>query len=317
MSKSYGIEYLRLIGFFAVVVIHANALDLFGDWRVTGYVSDQLSRFAVPGFFIISGYLWKREEIAKPHAASWKLVSKIVPIFVAWIAIYMIAEFSGLYPREFGVKIAAYLAVPFTGGPGFHLWFLSALVLGSALCWIAIDRFGERTALISACCLYASGVLIGTYGHLWGLRFPLFTYRNGIIEAPVLLMIGYLLQGSRFLHANRLFFATMALGGIVVQISEGILSGRFPATVEYSFGTVPFSVGLFGLFLSVNISDRGWGKAVLGAYLIHLFVLKVLAAHLVSTGPLPAFTVTIAAALMSLVIARLLLQSPARKLVSA
>lgn len=312
-----GIELLRVIGIFAVVIIHANAVGLFGEWRTTGFVLDELSRFAVPCFFVISGFFWKPETLSRPWPAISAFAMKLLPLYVFWILFYFAAEFSELfYPRLYGRNFIAVLA-PFSGGAGFHLWFIPALFIGTSLCWLSLRYLGVGLTAGIGLLLYLAGVTFGAYGDLIGIHLPLVAYRNGIFEAPLFLISGFLLRSNaaRFTTAQ---FALLGAAGLAVHMGEGFLVSSASLGHDYSFGTIAAAIGIFGVATRLSRArDYGWGRDVLGAYLIHLFILKTVAAHLPVSGPIWALAVAAVVAAVSLGLSRLFKQTPAsRRLVA-
>lgn len=312
-----GIELLRVIGIFAVVIIHANAVGLFGEWKTTGFVLDELCRFAVPCFFVISGFFWKPETFARPWAAIAALAIKLLPLYVFWVLFYFAAEFSEVfYPRLYGRDFIVAL-VPFSGGPGFHLWFLPALFIGASLCLMSLRYLGTGLTAVGCLLLYLAGVIFGTYGDLIGIHLPLVAYRNGIFEAPLFLVAGFLLRSNsaRFTTAR---FALLGAVGLAVHIAEGFAVGSASLGHDYSFGTIAAAIGIVGVATRLSHArDYGWGRDVLGAYLIHLFILKTVAAHLPLSGPVWALAIAAAVAAVSLGLSRLFKQTPvSRRLVA-
>jgi len=312
-----GIELLRVIGIFAVVIIHANAVGLFGEWKTTGFVLDELCRFAVPCFFVISGFFWKAEAMERPWRAIGALAAKLLPLYAFWLLFYFAAEFSELfYPRLYGRDFIAAL-VPFSGGPGYHLWFLPALFIGASLCWLSMRYLGAGLTVALCVLLYLAGVVFGTYGGMIGTHLPLVAYRNGIFEAPLFLMSGFLLRR----HLSRLTiaqFALLGVAGLAVHLAEGLAVSSSNLGHDYSLGTIAAAIGMTGAAaLMSQARDYGWGRDVLGAYLIHLFILKTLAAHLPVSGPLWALSIAAAVAAVSLGLSRLFKQTPvSRRLVA-
>ncbi len=235
-----------------MVLIHTNGLGLFGQSVFAGYLFDELSRFAVPCFFVVSGFFWKAERFTNVPAASMRLIKKIGLIFLCWVAFYFAAEFSGLYEPAYKAKLTGYVIAIFTGGPGYHLWFLPALIMGSIICWTLIQAMGVTRALWICGGLYVTGVMIGTYGPMLGIRLPIFAFRNGIFEAPMFLMCGYLMQ-SRQMDLGRRYFLIMAILGLVIHLVEGDIAGKFPHGHDFSFGTLPFAIGIFGIFSRMTL----------------------------------------------------------------
>lgn len=301
--KNYGIETLRVVGLLGVVIIHTNSLGFFGESTVFGYLCDEASRFAVPCFFLISGFLWRSERIADVRQSSILISKKVGLLFVLWTAFYLASEFSGLYPKVFQWNSLVYLMIPFTGAPGYHLWFLPALILGSIVSWCFLRIWGSRKAIWVSAALYIFGISIGAYGPLFGINMQTFLYRNGLFEAPMLLLSGYLMQSTKT-YLSKKYFVLAASAGLMIHILEGVISGRFPSGHDYSFGTLLLAIGVFGVFRELPISVGRWGADVLGAYLIHFFILKILSPQLGFSGIVPAITVAFGVTLISLAISR-------------
>lgn len=313
--RNSGLESLRILSLLGVVVIHVNAQKTFGSDVAVGHVLDEASRFAVPCFFILSGFFWKPQRLADIRAQSNRILKRVGFLFLAWTALYWLAEFSGLYPREFHPDALDYTVLLLTGGAGYHLWFLPALIVGSVISWRLLRSVGLRNALVIACVLYSLGVLIGAYSPLLGFKQQIYVFRNGLFEAPLLLLVGYAMQSERS-YVGRGYFVLAILAGMVVHYVEGALTTEFPRGHDFSFGTLPFAIGLFGLFRTFSLPVGKWGMDVLGGYLVHVFVLKLVIAHMSATGTVPAIATAFAVTLISLLMSRgLKWREPMRSLV--
>lgn len=307
-----------MAGLFAVVVIHVNSYGLFGSADSLAFVASELARFAVPAFFVLSGMFWRREAIDSPLNASVGLFWKLIPLFVIWKIFYLAVDHSELlHDSTFGSSILHYLAMPVTGGAGYHLWFLPALFTGSVLCWFGLRFLGLRASMAIAIFLYAIGVFVGMVLVRMGYNIPDFIYRNGVFEAPLFLMVGYLLQLRKPAPSLSLSVLLIVLGGSL-HVAEGLWRGTYPLSHDYSLGTIPFTLGMVVFFQQLKVGDRGWGRDVLGGYLIHLFLIQIVASLLPFSGPVYALVVAVAVCLLSLAASRLLKLVPhAARLVRA
>lgn len=298
-----GLDALRILSLLGVVVIHVNAQRMFGPDAAVGHALDEAARFAVPCFFILSGFFWKPERIADASAQSNRILKRVGLLFLVWTALYWLAEFSGLYPREFHPDALDYTALLLVGGAGYHLWFLPALIVGSVISWQLLQSAGLRNALVIAFVLYALGVSIGAYGPLLGFKLQVYVFRNGLFEAPLLLLAGYAMQSERS-YVDRRYFLLAILAGLAIHYVEGSVTGDFPRGHDFSFGTLPFAIGMLGLFRTYSLPVGNWGKDVLGGYLVHLFVLKLVIAHTSVTGTAAAIATAFAVTLISLLVSR-------------
>jgi surface polysaccharide O-acyltransferase-like enzyme len=72
LSRNASLDALRVLCLTGIVTLHA-AGGGFSDNKALAFVLDELSRFAVPVFFLLSAYFWKAEELASP----WQLTRRV------------------------------------------------------------------------------------------------------------------------------------------------------------------------------------------------------------------------------------------------
>ncbi len=68
-KKIASLEFARIIAMFAIVGLHCQMALTYWQWDEVpwvGYMLNQLARFAVPLFFLISGYLIQPKLSANP-----------------------------------------------------------------------------------------------------------------------------------------------------------------------------------------------------------------------------------------------------------
>ncbi|WP_307437514.1 acyltransferase [Labrys monachus] len=309
-----GIEMARLVALVAVISLHANAYGIFGDDRAIGFVVDELCRFAVPVFFLISGYLWKDDSLAAPVEPLLRLFRRLLVPFVIWVAFYTFCEISQVfYPGTFPnpASIRSYIFIPLSGGAGFHLWFLPALFIGTALGWFAVRRVGLKGGLALSATLYLVGTALALYARSRNFDAIVWIYRNGLFFAPLFLVLGHAMKKGRIPAIPML--AALVLAGAAIHIAEGwYVFDRFPKGHDMSLGTVPLAVGVFGLFLHMRAGADPvvpWGRDVFGAYLAHLFFLRLFAAQVGQRGVGAALACIAFTLIVSLLFSRLMKRS--------
>ena len=281
MKRNLDVEIARLYGFACVVIAHANSLTLFRDYPMTGFIIDELCRSVIQLFFLVSGFFWRPEQIDRPLAYLKALFPKLAIPFVIWAAIYLAIDATHLlFPYDQQPRTwKSYITTPWSGGIVFHLWFLPALFVGTAIGMTIIKRLGLNRALIVVFVLFLIGTVLGTYLIPFVMEVPLSLYRNGIFFAPIFLVVGYYLKTLGELPIFSVF-AAMAAFGALLGIFEGYYLARsYPNAHDLSFATLPFGIGIFGMFLHLKSNAEwlaGWGRDVFGAYLAHVLVLKIL-----------------------------------------
>jgi surface polysaccharide O-acyltransferase-like enzyme len=282
MKRSLNVEIARLFGLVCVVAAHANSLETFRNFQTTGFLVDEACRSTVQLFFLVSGFFWKPDNIDRPGAYLARLFPKLAIPFVLWAAIYLTLDWTGwLYPGIEDHSWRSYITTPWSGGIAFHLWFLPALFIGTAIGLTMIRMFGLRGALYGALILFLIGALLGAYLRPFGIHVPLGAYRNGIFFAPIFLVSGYYLKGLATLPKFSTFLV-VAVVGAVGNLLEGIyIVGSYPNGHDLSLATLPFGIGVFGLFLHLRSEATtlaSWGRDVFGAYLAHVLIMKTLIA---------------------------------------
>lgn len=303
-QKHEGIEVGRLVGLIAVISIHASLA--FGDYHATAFTVSELSRFAVPMFFSASGYFWKDDFIKAPSKALVPMFFRVLVPFVVWVIIYWAADrFSLFYARTYFGSLKSYLLFLINGGVGFHLWFLPALFIGTAFCLYLLRSVQLNTAIAVALILYAFGCVVFYSSIATGIGIYDIFYRNGLLFAPIFLLLGY--ASRKYQAQNRISVAvaiSILLFGALVHLSEGyFLTNLFPKGHEMSFGTIPLGIGAFWTALSFpRCATRlpAWGANVFDGYLVHLLVLNTITHHIAQGAPIVALTVICSTFVISL-----------------
>jgi fucose 4-O-acetylase-like acetyltransferase len=282
-ARNASLDALRVLCLLGIVALHV-AGGGFSDNKALGFVVDEVSRFAVPVFFLLSAYFWKEADLTSPLRLAGKVARRVLPAFAAILVVTVAVDLLESGRTNIERSPAGLLLLAWTGGPAFHLWFLPALVVGSALVAGLVRWLGLRGALIAALALYVIGTALGAYAKLWlGHGLPFWVDRNGLFFAPVFLVGGVLLRRYRDAVAGLSLVAVAAAVAVfaLLQMIEGyFVVGRFPMGHDYSLATLGYGFAVTMLFMRLTLRGAFWstlGQATFGAYLIHLLVLGTLA----------------------------------------
>ena len=164
-ARNQSLELAKLIASFFVVCIHYWLPGKLGSWV------EILARFAVPMFFIISGYF--------NYGADCRQVSRrlksIIRLYLIAVALYLLwgcilAELEGgssvaslvcsiPKPNEWYLWLAVQMD-PFAA----HLWYLNAIIVVYGVYWLYLRFFGEGNIRYQP--LYLAGfALFAVYFH--------------------------------------------------------------------------------------------------------------------------------------------------------
>jgi surface polysaccharide O-acyltransferase-like enzyme len=291
-ARNASLDALRVLSLLGIVSLHV-AGGGFAGMKPVGFVVDELSRFAVPVFFILSAYFWKPEELASPLRLTRRLALRVLVPFVLWVAFtiaWTMLDRPGYLPD---LSPAGLVFIAWTGEPAFHLWFLPALVVGAALVATSGKYFGWKFTLGLALFLFIVGTTLGAYATaLSGRSFPFWLDRNGLLFAPIFLVAGVLLRRHRDRVAALPAIAVVigAMFFAALQIAEGyFIVGRYPMGHDYSLATLGYGIAVAMLFMRLELRGAWWsvlGRATFTAYLAHLLVLQLVVDHVTRFSPL-------------------------------
>lgn len=301
LSRIESVDVVRVIAILAVIAIHTTPFETEGAPLGTAFdLATQvnlLARFAVPFFFVVSGFFWGTKIHGGNRIAesSKKMSKRILTIFGAWSLIYLLPFNPATIAEQgsFGfVKIVYWNLSSIANDPirflfqgsSVHLWFLIGL-----LCCVAISAvlvaYNRVNLLIGlSIVLYAIGLFGKAYSDTpLGIHVD-FNTRNGPFFGLVFFVSGYVLS-SRQPHDS---WFTKGLGllltGYIVQFAElQFLHDRFGTSLlqDYTIGTYFLGLGsaLMALSNVTFLRVRGLGSIgsfVLGIYAIHLIFVDLL-----------------------------------------
>ncbi len=280
-TRNASLDALRVLSLLGIVTLHVAAGG-FHDNRPLGFVLDELSRFAVPVFFILSAYFWKADELQHPFRLVARVTHRVGIPFVAWVLITLAWTAIFKPGRALDLSPGGIAMIAWTGGPAFHLWFLPALIVGTAIVAVPGRYLGWPVTLTLALLLAAIGLTLGAYGPVVLQRtFPAWIFRTGVLFAPIFLVAGVLLRR----HGDRLAEIPLwAIGGSVVvfaitQVAEGlVVFPGYPMGHDYSLSTLGYAIAVALLFMRLDLRGAVWsvlGRATFTAYLVHILVIAV------------------------------------------
>lgn len=291
--KIASLELGRLFALFAIIALHSQIFMtylLVDDVPVFGYAFNQLTRFAVPFFFILSGYLIQPKLSTSPFNTLKHYSSPLIKIWLVWSLLCLAMPFN--WQR---VATDGYLAER-TGywnwltqnplnalmeGGMVHLWFIPALVIAVAITAIII-HFNKSSLLIPvAVILYAYGVMGGSYQTLTEVWTPFFT-RNGPFFSTLMVVIGFELR-RRNISLSSTKSLLLLIVGLIIHFSEAYWLTKFDIPFnlhDFLIGTPLIGIGLFLFLLSKpNLGNHPitfkLSKHVLGIYVCHLLFIVV------------------------------------------
>ncbi|MBD8632142.1 acyltransferase family protein [Oxalobacteraceae sp. CFBP 8755] len=291
------IDAMRVLAMLAVIQIHT---PWYSKVNVTSLdvatIADQLARFAVPFFFVISGYLWASRSFAAADywPRSVAVSKRVLIIFSFWSFIYAIGPSLYVIGQEgLDSLLANMLSVvyPFDSirflsavlqGTKNHLWFLPALAIAALISGALLSKGRELTLFVLAILLFAVGLAGSAYSDTpYGFTSN-FNFRNGPFFSLIMFSSGYAIHR----YGQRLPLLPigigLATGGFALQLFETTWIHRqwgTPLLHDYIVGTYFFGLGMSMIALSNTRYLRvkalsSIGPLILGVYASHYYFVE-------------------------------------------
>jgi surface polysaccharide O-acyltransferase-like enzyme len=289
MQRNYAIDFIKFFAILAVVIIHT-----FPNNDQLGYfVLDNLSRFAVPFFFVASGYLFSLKVSDNPQSFAYfkKYVIKILKIYVSWLIFYLVYDVITILLTHGDVKAelskykenltALNLLYYGQGTSGYQLWFVISLVWSIVILYLFYRLKRVRLLLVIAFCLN----LLGLFGQSYSVfdELPVSTTRAALYISLFYTVMGFWLASVHTWrkYDARIYFYLFCTFTIL-QILEGfwLQKGLDSKHGEYFFSTIFLTLFLFLYALSNPNLGKGLlvtkiGGNSLGIYAIHIFFIDM------------------------------------------
>lgn len=274
----------------AIIGLHCQLFTthtFYNDEPWLAYLFNQATRFAVPLFFLISGYLIQPKLNATPFETVKRYSLPLVRIWLVWslFSLLMPFNFADVAEKGYLAERMSYwdylLMNPVNSlleGGLVHLWFIPSLIMAIAIIAALVRWNMSKWIIPVAATLYIYGVLAGSYNVVTELEAPFFT-RNGPFFSTLMVTIGYVIR-ERSIACNIKMASLLALSGMALHFAEAYglhQHGQVFSYNDYLFGTVLWGVGtLFVLLAKPDWGSATWiqsfANSVLGIYVSHLLV---------------------------------------------
>ncbi|OZU88386.1 hypothetical protein CIL03_12115 [Virgibacillus indicus] len=313
MERNYSIDFIKSFAIFAVVCIHTGTLSGVQIGAIHGddadFIIDTFARFAVPFFFVASGYLFvqKINSIAEKYPTEKtkqqinyfkKYTLKLVKLWLAWFTFYFLFDLTvkiietDKTSQGLQTMFTDYIQNVFTwelfyygtGHSQYHLWFLLALIWSIIILFIFIKI--DSLALLAVISLGLN--IFGLFGQSYStiLEVNLET-RDALFFGLFYIVLG----GMLATHLNRVKAAAKRISTYIyivliillsgIQVLEGYVTMKLweGNAQNYFLATIPLIIILFMTIIKHNKLGKNTmiskiGANAVGIYVAHVFVMK-------------------------------------------
>lgn len=271
---NYCMDFLKGIACIFVVFIHVKFPGDFGQ------AVQAIARFAVPFFFMVSGYYCYRKDYQGVMVGGGKKIWHIVKItFFAYLFYIVVALIDNHFlggTKQFDFSFtriinAAIYSVP--NNVPQQLWFLIAL-LEVYIIYLFIDVFHARkVAYYLAAITIAILLILSQLSRFLGYEFGPGYYRNAWIEGFSFFTLGY------FLHEKQGKITINNVVLIIIIVISAILSVverfGFERVSAVHLSTYPLVVGLFVYAIKNPEQHKGVVQRIGKKYSMYVYILHM------------------------------------------
>ncbi len=293
MKRHQPIELLKLIAVFFVVIIHNRFAPPFG------FIMDTLARFAVPVFFMITGYFIVGSPA--PLEKLKKQIFKLSEYYIAYVLIYILNYFiialwtnklmAFKYSLETNIK-----SLLISPTMGFHLWYVINIIWVLMIVYIFAHFNKLKVLFILSSILHLIGILLSHLSlYLFHKALPLSATRNFLFFGLFYVMLGIGIKKLDIskIKLNQLSLLTVAVIICLLQVAERFMwEHLFKSSFgDYFFTTIIASSALFIYALRSSINHPFIEK--LSSYSMPIYFLHVLVMELLSLLLLKTFRISL------------------------
>lgn len=276
------LELIKLFASYMVVFIHVPF------YSISGNIINALARFAVPFFFLISGFfsfnipLEKIKERTKRIVTITVFSSILYFLFKIAVLLYygdisnVVSYFIGFLNLENLIKLFVF-NYPFSSG---HIWYLLALIYVYIIFYF-ITKFNINEKLISviAFILLFAHILLGELFSFFGIILPILFVRNFALMGFPFFAIGLLARKHKDKLQN--VPTPILFTAIIIGCIESVVSNLFYGERELYIGSLFILFALVVFF--IKYSDVKYPKifyALMGCstyiYIFHILLSNVI-----------------------------------------
>ncbi len=281
-QKNYTLELLKLFASYMVVFIH---IMFYGEM---GIIMDALARFAVPFFFLISGYYSfqiKPEKIIKRirHLLGLLIFATVCCTLFNIVVVLLKGTVGGIasYLEKYlniGTLIKLFIFnVPVSS---VHLWYLLAMVYVYVVFYfVTMLRLNEKVIFIVSFSLLFLHILLGECLSALGIVVPIAIVRNFALMGIPFFALGLFTKK----HENKLRSIPnyMLIVAVAIGIFESLFSRYFFGKNELYVGSLLILFAIVAVFIKYpTVKYPPFFNALSGCstyvYIFHIMISSVI-----------------------------------------
>lgn len=244
------LDILKLLASYMVVFIHV----MF--WGRIGVIVDALARFAVPLFFLVSGYYADNASPEKLRQRTYRLMRMLILASLAYVVYDVFWLFLDQGTQEVIRYFQAYtdprnlleLLVFNSAVHTAHLWYLLAgIYVYGIFCMVKTHEVPTKVLLAAAILLLTLHLALGEFLAVFHVVLPIQRVRNFALTGLPFFCFGMI--ANRYQQKIKMISAGTIVAFILIGALETVLSRYFFGKNELYIGTLLILVSLVAIFI--------------------------------------------------------------------
>lgn len=301
MNRNNTIDLVKFFAIICVVSIHTTPFKHINIGSIDGaninFLINTFSRFAVPFFFITSGYLLGMNIMRTTSKLKYykKYLVNLLSLYFSWAFFYLVYDLILKYiqgesmRKELWLYLSSLsiekLYIEGVSSPNaYQLWFLVAIIYSAIILFVFIKINKVKMLLILSLIMHLIG-LFGNgqlYSFLINIDIPA---RSGIFFSLFYITLGYHIAINfdffkKNINPKVAFFLFCFF--TIIQISERFILSNFYSAPggEYFLSTIPLTISLF-IFTIIKMDIKNLifckiGSRSVGIFVLHTFIISLI-----------------------------------------
>lgn len=287
-NRNYSLDLLKLISAFMVVFIHFRSFGALGKFIVV------IARFAVPVFFMISGYFSYYDDRGKIKHKILRIVKLYITAFFFYFCFNVFVKvFAGQYSEAIWY-VSTYLRIRYVAptvlfnesNTAIHLWFLGSLIYSYLIHYFIIgSKIKDNAIYVLSCVLIGVHLALGIGLSVFGIQAPSFLLKNYVLRNFLfmgypLFAFGQLIRKKEDVILNNIRTWHIAVL-IIIGVTESVVMFGIDWRKELYIGSIMLAFAFFVLTLKAkNKTYPSWMinlfETSTAVYLIHVMIGDIL-----------------------------------------
>lgn len=300
-QRNYSLDLLKFISSFMIICIH------FKIAGKTGELLTVISRFAVPVFFMVSGYYACHDDCDKLK----RKIINIVKIYFISVVIYfcfniVVMILKGQI-REALWYVSTYLRIQYTSKiflfnesiTAMHLWFLGSLIYSYVVQYLALKiKIKDNVIYLISTLLIITHLVLGIGLPALGIETPEFLLKNYMLRNylfmgyPLFVFGTFVRKKEDVIH--KVISCKVIFILLVISLVDALLVWNIDWSKDLYIGSI---ISAFALFiLALKKKDKKYPRKLLTlfntssiVYVIHVMIGEILAMTVLENTMLYAY----------------------------